>query len=110
MSTVELSHPSSTMLDMSTPPSAPTRAGARRYSSWYIVHAEPRFALRFMRAEDKTWIVEDAASGVFGAGAGPLEAYHDFRRAVVEHVDVLERDEHLASGLVEQLEYLRQRL
>jgi hypothetical protein len=54
--------------------------------------------------------VFDPRTGIFGAGATPVEAIEDFRAALVEHRDVLEASQPLSDDLREQLELLRRYL
>ena len=109
MRVLEATTSTSTHIRSGTAPTAPTRAeGGEQYSSSYQP-TRPGFELRFEHGESG-WIWEDDVSGVFGSGETPLDALHDFKRAVTEHIDVLSRQQHLSPGLAEQLEYLRQRI
>jgi hypothetical protein len=53
------------------------------------------------------WTVRDRETGIYGAGSTDAEALRDFRLALAEHRDVLERQPALSSDLAAQLEYLR---
>lgn len=56
---------------------------------------------------DGYYTLEDRVSGVFGSGASAEDAIEDFRSAIAEHRDVLERQEALSPALERQLDYLR---
>lgn len=60
--------------------------------------------------EGGTTVVREQAIGIYGAGATIWDAWADFRAAVEEHVDVLERQDALSDVLAGQLAYLRARL
>ncbi|MFL5872297.1 MAG: hypothetical protein ACJ75T_02330 [Solirubrobacterales bacterium] len=53
------------------------------------------------------FIASDALTGIFGFGSEPIEAIQDLATALVEHRDVLERQEALSPALQDQLDYLR---
>ena len=55
------------------------------------------------------WLVIDRVTGIHGSGDEPSEALVDFRRALSEHLDLLERQDALSDDLVQQLHYLRAR-
>jgi hypothetical protein len=59
---------------------------------------------------DGVWTVRDLETGIFGSGDSELEALRDFRVALDEHRDVLERQPVLSDDLAAQLAYLRFRL
>lgn len=86
-----------------------------RYSSraravvTYTVTTTPHFRLIAELTGD-TWTVSDRHTGIYGAGDTPSEALQDFRRAVTEHLDVLERQDVLSDDLAAQLRYLRARV
>lgn len=56
------------------------------------------------------WVFRDRFTGIFGQGATPWEAARDFRTALKEHRDVLERQSELSAALEAQLKYLRARV
>ena len=58
---------------------------------------------------DGYWTVRDPETGIFGSGATEAAAHEDFRRALAEHLDVLERQDSLSAELLAQLSYLRWR-
>lgn len=60
-----------------------------------------------LRITERGFIASDAPTGIFGFGSEPIEAIRDLVIALVEHRDVLERQEALSPALQEQLEYLR---
>jgi len=100
-------------------PWVPTRTPMARPYTVFLSYRTPRQEQTGRQSEsfdfkvdhaDGIWIVEDDASGVFGSGETPLEAMRDFRQAVVDHVDVLSRQDELSPGLEEQLDYLLRRL
>jgi len=59
---------------------------------------------------DGVWTVRDLATGIFGTGDSEAAAFRDFRDALIEHRDVLERQDALSAELKSQLEYLRRTL
>lgn len=75
----------------------------------YTVRPSPAFDLDVER-NGETWSVLDRETGIHGAGDTPTEALADFRRAAVEHLDVLERQDSLSNDLLAQLAYLRERV
>lgn len=83
---------------------APTAA----FTACYTVSATHSFDLDFGRG-DGYWTVSDRRTGIFGQGDDFSSAIRDFRRAVVEHLEVLERQPALSDELAAQLEYLRER-
>lgn len=60
--------------------------------------------------EDGLWIVTDLPTGIYGCGETVVDALADFRHAMREHLDVLERQPALAEPLRHQLAYLRARI
>lgn len=89
--------------------------GGPRYSSrvhgvvTYTITTTPHFRL-IAELAGNTWTVSDRDTGIYGAGDTPSEALQDFRRAVIEHLDVLERQDVLSDDLAAQLRYLRARV
>jgi hypothetical protein len=75
----------------------------------YVIRPRPAFDLE-PRRTGKQWTVVDRQTGIHGVGETPTDALADFRRAAVEHLDVLERQEALSEDLVAQRDYLRLRL
>lgn len=53
--------------------------------------------------------VYDPLTGVFGSGSDPRKALQDLSVALVEHREVLERQEKLSPALQRQLDQLRRR-
>lgn len=49
----------------------------------------------------------DQSTGIFGAGATLIDAFSDLAAALVEHRDVLERQDRLSPELARHLEYLQ---
>jgi predicted RNase H-like HicB family nuclease len=81
-----------------------TWSGAR-----YRVRARP--GLR-VRVEDRgdTKVMIEAETGVHGAGADIRDAWRNLGQALIEHVDVLRRQDSLPPELAHQLDYLTARL
>jgi hypothetical protein len=75
----------------------------------YTVRIERGFDLELDRSGEG-WTVVDRETGIYGAGATPEDALDDFRRAAIEHLEVLERQDVLSDELAAQYEYLRERL
>ena len=75
----------------------------------YTVRSSPAFHFVVERSGE-TWTVIDRQTGIYGAGDTPIEALDDFRRAAMEHLDVLERQDSLSDDLTAQLQYLRERI
>jgi|GEM_PF-5380479 len=63
-----------------------------------------------LRITENGFIASDAPTGIFGFGSEPIEAIQDLAIALIEHRDVLERQEALSPALQEQLVYLRELL
>jgi hypothetical protein len=63
-----------------------------------------------LRVTENGFIASDALTGIFGFGPEPIEAIKDLAIALVEHRDVLERQEALSPALQDQLDYLRELL
>ncbi len=61
-------------------------------------------------AERGTIVVEERTTGIFGSGPRLSAAIEDFRAALSEHLDVLERSSALSADLSEHLEFLRRHL
>jgi hypothetical protein len=57
----------------------------------------------------ESWAVWDRPTGIYGWGQTLTAAIADFRQAVHEHLDVLERQEALSDDLRWQLRYLHDR-
>lgn len=55
-------------------------------------------------------VVREVAVGIYGVGPNIWDAWKDFRAAVQQHLDVLERQEALSDALAGQLAYLHARL
>lgn len=53
--------------------------------------------------------VYDPLTGVFGSGSDPRKALQDLSLALIEHREVLERQEKLSPALQRQLDQLRRR-
>jgi hypothetical protein len=75
----------------------------------YTVRSGPSFNVE-LRRENGYWLVRDVEIGIFGYGSDVLEAMRDFKRAVEQHLDVLERQDALSEELSWQLGYLRARV
>jgi hypothetical protein len=84
------------------------RSDPAKYAG-YSLEQSPSFHIDVHLSGETTTVV-DRETGVFGIGASPREALDDFRRAVREHLDVLERQESLSDDLTAQFQYLRERL
>jgi hypothetical protein len=83
--------------------------GERRIA--YTITARPGFATVLTYDEPQNrWTVAERETGIFGQGDTPSAAIADFQRAVLEHLDVLERQPALSDELAAQLEYLRERI
>ncbi len=80
-------------------PSPPSRA----------ISTAPALSLQ-IESGDGYLTVYDEYTGIFGAGATLVDAFSDLAAALVEHRDVLERQDQLSSELERQLQYLRQRV
>ena len=83
--------------------------GPLRGGTCYVVESRPAFDLVPGRTGDQ-WTVVDRFTGIHGVGAEPTEALGDFRRAAMEHLDVLERQPGLSEDLAAQRDYLQERL
>ncbi len=59
---------------------------------------------------DDCIIVREVFIGIYGTGKDVVAAFEDFKNAVAQHRDVLERQEALSPDLSHQLAYLRDRL
>ncbi len=59
---------------------------------------------------ENRWVFRDLVTGIYGQGPTPWKAASDFRTALREHKDVLERQSELSAALQSQLEYLRERV
>ena len=81
----------------------------RESAASYTVRSSPAFHL-VLEPSGKTWTVIDRRTGIYGAGDTPIDALDDFRRAAMEHLDVLERQDSLSDDLTAQLQYLRERI
>jgi hypothetical protein len=81
-----------------------THAAVREFSGYQVIAPASRWKLE---VTENGFIVSDRLTGIFGFGAEPIEAIRDLADALVEHRDVLERQENLSAGLQEQLDYLR---
>src|SRR5262245_40138696 len=75
----------------------------------YVVPQRPVFDLVHERTETG-WVVLDRATGIHGYGSDPLTAALDFRNAVREHLEMLERQQDLSEALEQQLRYVRDRV
>lgn len=74
----------------------------------YVFETRPAFELEPI-ATETGWAVRDVETGIYGAGETPSEALLDFQRAVLEHLDMLQRQESLSDDLLAQLQYLQAR-
>lgn len=74
--------------------------------------ADPRAGALSIKVESDAdcVVATDSVTGIFGAGESVSEALADLGQALVEHLDVLERQQALTLGLQEQLWYLRRRV
>jgi hypothetical protein len=79
---------------------------ARTEATVASYRARPTLSLK-SRHEGGRWLIEECVTGIFGQGADALDAVNDFRRALREHLEVLERQPALSDALQFQLEYLR---
>jgi hypothetical protein len=86
---------------------AATHAALNEFSGYRVLAPPSRWELRLT---DQGFIASDTITGVFGFGSDPIEAIQDLAVALVEHRDVLERQEALSPALQEQLGYLRELL
>jgi hypothetical protein len=71
---------------------------------------ERTWSSAIVEAHDGYWTVRDPQTGIFGTGEDEAAAIEDFKRAVDEHLDVLERQPDLSAALSSQLAYIRSRL
>jgi hypothetical protein len=86
---------------------AATHAALSEFSGYRVQAPASRWELRIT---DQGFIASDALTGIFGFGSQPIEAIKDLAAALLEHRDVLERQDALSPALQEQLDYLRELL
>lgn len=77
--------------------------------SRYEYVARPKLSVRIEHDGDCTIMVEDG-TGIYGVGDTPWAAWRDLRAALMEHLDVLRRQQGLSPSLERQFAYLSDRL
>jgi hypothetical protein len=68
---------------------------------------EPRDVRWTLERGESGWTATDLVTGIFGFGEDANAAIVDLLHALMEHREVLERQDELSPDLQEQLEYLR---
>jgi hypothetical protein len=69
---------------------------------------EPRDTPWRLERGESGWTATDLVTGIFGYGDDPNESIVDLLHALIEHREVLERQDELSPDLQDQLDYLRQ--